>query len=79
APGLAPKGTPVSELLNPDSLKVYNNSMIEPSLAKAKPGDRFQFMRNGYFYCDDDSSVEKPIFNRIVTLKDTWAKIARKG
>jgi glutaminyl-tRNA synthetase len=79
APGLAPKDTPMEDLLNPDSLIVYKNAMIEPSLGKAKPGDRFQFMRNGYFICDDDSTPANPVFNRIVTLRDTWAKIKKKG
>ncbi len=65
--------------INPDSLQVIKNAYIEPSLLKAKPGDRFQFLRKGYFSVDVDSTVEKVVFNRTVTLKDTWAKEAKKG
>ncbi len=63
--------------LNPKSLEVLNGCMIEPSLAAAKLGDRFQFERQGYFSVDPvDSTLGKPVFNRIVTLKDSWAKKA---
>jgi glutaminyl-tRNA synthetase len=48
-------------------------------LKSAKPGDRFQFERLGYFAVDPDSTPEKPVFNRTVALKDTWAKIEKKG
>ncbi|PUZ28913.1 glutamine--tRNA ligase [Chitinophaga parva] len=65
--------------LNPDSLQVIGNALIEPSLTKAQVGERFQFLRKGYFVVDNDSTPEKPVFNRIVTLKDTWAKEAKKG
>ena len=61
--------------LNPDSLKVIRNCKIEPSLASAKPLDKFQFQRLGYFCVDYDSKPEKPVFNRTVSLKDTWAKM----
>lgn len=61
--------------LNPDSLKVVR-AMLEPSLAAAKAGDRFQFERLGYFRVDEDSREGKPVFNRTVTLKDSWAKVA---
>jgi len=60
--------------VNPDSLKVLKNVYIEPMLAQANPGDRFQFMRTGYFCCDPDSTLELRVFNRIVTLRDNWAK-----
>lgn len=67
------------ELLNPDSLKVRNNVQIEPWLAKnAKPGDKFQFQRLGYYVVDKDSTQEKIIFNKTIGLKDTWAKVAKK-
>ncbi|MEM6379580.1 MAG: glutamine--tRNA ligase, partial [Bacteroidota bacterium] len=66
------------ELLNPDSLKVIENAYIEPCLLNAKPGDRFQFMRKGYFTVDEDSTAEKPVFNLTTTLKDTWAKQKKK-
>jgi glutaminyl-tRNA synthetase len=52
---------------------------IEPGLAKAKPGDRVQFMRKGYFCADIDSTPDNLIFNRTVTLKDAWAKEMKKG
>lgn len=66
------------EFLNPDSLKVIDG-FIEPSLSSAKPGDRFQFQRLGYFNVDPDSTGEKLVFNRTVTLRDTWAKLQQKG
>jgi glutaminyl-tRNA synthetase len=63
--------------LNPTSLTTIRGK-LEPSLKSAKPGDRFQFERLGYFCADQDSSLEKPVFNRTVALKDTWAKIEKK-
>ena len=65
--------------INPDSLQVIPNAYIEPALASAKPGDRFQFLRKGYFSVDQDSTADKLVFNRTVTLKDTWAKEATKS
>ncbi|HEY1163770.1 MAG TPA: glutamine--tRNA ligase/YqeY domain fusion protein [Chitinophaga sp.] len=65
--------------INPDSLQVIPNAYIEPALAKAKPGDRFQFLRKGYFSVDQDTTPDKLVFNRTVTLKDTWAKEATKN
>ncbi|QHS61233.1 glutamine--tRNA ligase/YqeY domain fusion protein [Chitinophaga agri] len=65
--------------INPDSLQVIRNAYIEPSLLTAKPGDRFQFLRKGYYAVDTDSTADKLVFNRTVTLKDTWAKEAKKG
>jgi len=62
--------------INPDSLNTISTAYIEPSLAEAKLDDRFQFIRKGYFCLDKDSSSEKLVFNRTVTLKDTWGKIA---
>lgn len=64
--------------LNPDSLKV-SMGYVEPSLAQTKPGDRFQFERQGYFATDIDSTDDKPVFNLTVPLKDTWAKIERSN
>ncbi len=59
--------------LNPDSLKVIENAMLEPSLAEAKPGDTFQFMRQGYFVADiKDSKPGKPVFNLTVNLRGSW-------
>lgn len=79
SPGLLPRGTPVEDMLNPDSLQVFENSLIEPSLKDVKPGERFQFIRNGYFCCDIDTKPDKIVFNRIVSLRDSWAKIVGKG
>lgn len=62
------------ELLNPDSLKVISNCIIEKSLASAKPLEHFQFLKQGYFTVDKDSTPEHLIFNRTVSLKDNWAK-----
>lgn len=67
------------EYINPDSLHVIEKAYIEPSLLQAKPGDRFQFLRKGYFTVDADSSSDKIVFNRTVTLKDAWAKETAKG
>ncbi len=63
--------------INPKSLEVIASCRVEPSLATAAPGSRFQFERLGYFCVDPDSTPEKPVFNRTVTLRDTWAKIAK--
>jgi glutaminyl-tRNA synthetase len=52
---------------------------VEPSLADPKPGVNFQFERIGYFYPDPESRPGKPVFNRTVTLKDSWAKVAKKN
>ncbi|WP_297692834.1 glutamine--tRNA ligase/YqeY domain fusion protein [uncultured Eudoraea sp.] len=65
------------EFINPNSLKVITG-YVEPSLKEAKVEDRFQFQRLGYFNVDKDSTKEKLVFNRTVTLRDTWAKIERK-
>ncbi len=63
------------ELLNPDSLKVLSNCKVEPWLKEAKALDNFQFQRIGYFNVDPDSAPDKLIFNRTVSLKDSWAKV----
>ncbi len=62
------------ELLNPDSLQVIGKAFVEPSLQTGKPGDSYQFIRKGYFCLDTDSTPEKPVFNRTVTLKSAWTK-----
>jgi glutaminyl-tRNA synthetase len=62
-------------LLNPDSLQTLEGAMLEPSLAGARAGERFQFERLGYFCADPDSLPGRPVFNRTVTLKDAWQKI----
>lgn len=67
------------EVLNPDSLKVLTGCKVEPALAEAKPGQSFQFMRQGYFCADSvDSTPEHPVFNRSVSLKDGFKKKAGK-
>ncbi|MEN8687343.1 MAG: glutamine--tRNA ligase/YqeY domain fusion protein [Desulfuromonadales bacterium] len=66
------------ELLNPDSCEQLDGALVEPGLATAEPGDAFQFERLGYFNIDAvDSATGGLVFNRIVTLRDTWAKVAR--
>jgi glutaminyl-tRNA synthetase len=64
--------------LNPDSLEIVSEAKLEPSLANAAPGSRYQFERLGYFCVDPDSKPDKPVFNRTVALKDTWAKIEKR-
>ena len=70
----AVEGRDFTEFINPESLRVIT-AFGEPSLGEVKPGERFQFQRLGYFAVDPDSRPGKPVFNRTVTLKDTWAKI----
>jgi glutaminyl-tRNA synthetase len=74
-PDVYPEGQDYKVNLNPQSLLTLTNSHVEPSLATAKPGDRFQFERMGYFCVDPDSKPGALVFNRTVTLRDTWAKI----
>ncbi len=71
------EGRDYKEDLNPDSLVTLSDCYVEPSLAGAAPGSRYQFERLGYFCVDTDSGPSKLIFNRTVTLKDTWAKIEK--
>jgi len=66
------------EYINPESLQVLPKVFIEPALAKASPGERYQFLRKGYFCVDESSTSDKLIFNRTVGLKDTWAKEVKK-
>jgi glutaminyl-tRNA synthetase len=75
-PDDVPEGQDFTETLNPDSLEVLQGCKLEPSLAAAEPGTRYQFERLGYFCADaDDSRPGAPVFNRTVTLKDAWARI----
>ncbi len=67
------------EFINPHSLVILDNCLVEPSLANAKAGDKFQFVRQGYFCVDPLSTKEKLVFNRTVALRDSWAKIEKKG
>jgi glutaminyl-tRNA synthetase len=66
-------------VLNPTSLEVVAAAKVERSAAAAPAGTRFQFERLGYFCVDSDATTARPVFNRTVTLKDTWAKIEQKG
>ncbi len=65
--------------LNPDSLEVINDAKLEPSLGNLEPGQRVQLERLGYFCADPDTTPEHPVFNRTVTLRDTWAKVKARG
>jgi glutaminyl-tRNA synthetase len=76
-PDDAPAGQDFLANLNPRSLEVLSSCRIEPSVAGCLTGDRYQFLRNGYFSVDPDSRDGKIVFNRTVTLKDTWAKIEK--
>jgi len=78
-PGQVEEGQDFTANLNPNSLEVLKGCKLEPSLASATPGGRYQFERLGYFCADPDSTPGKPVFNRTVALKDTWAKIEKKG
>ena len=78
-PTAVAEGQEFTANLNPQSLEVINDAKLEPSLAAATPGSRFQFERLGYFCVDRDSRAGKPVFNRTVALKDTWAKIEKKS
>jgi glutaminyl-tRNA synthetase len=74
-PGDVEEGQDFKANLNPDSLKVLAGAKLEPSVKDAAPGTRYQFERQGYFCIDPDSKADKLVFNRVATLKDTWAKI----
>jgi glutaminyl-tRNA synthetase len=73
------EGEDFRSFLNHDSLQEIPSCKVEPGLAAARPGDRFQFLRQGYFCVDPDSGEKGLVFNRTVSLKDTWAKIEKKG
>ena len=74
------EGTDFTEFLNPNSLEVLTDCLVEPSLKDAPVESRYQFLRQGYFVVDPDSTSERLVFNRIVGLRDTWAKIqSREG
>ncbi len=77
-PDNVPEGTDWKQQLNPNSLETLSECPVEPGLANAKIGERFQFERLGYFCVDSVDSIKgAPIFNRIVSLRDTWAKIEK--
>jgi glutaminyl-tRNA synthetase len=75
------EGKEFLDYLNPESEVILSGVKVEPALAASSPEEKFQFMRNGYYVADSADHVpgEKPVFNRIVGLRDSWAKIAKKG
>ena len=73
-----PEGHDFTENINPNSIVVLTDCKLEPSLKESKPFDRYQFLRLGYFCCDPDTTKGHPVFNRTITLKDTWAKIEKR-
>jgi glutaminyl-tRNA synthetase len=77
-PGEVEEGQDFTANLTPNSLEVITQAKLEPSLAGAAAGSRYQFERLGYFCVDPDSKPGKPVFNRTVALKDTWAKVEKK-
>ncbi|HOJ64054.1 MAG TPA: glutamine--tRNA ligase/YqeY domain fusion protein [Spirochaetota bacterium] len=72
------EGKTFLDYINKDSLKIIKDAIAEPSLAECKPYDLFQFLRVGYFVADPDYTKEHPVFNKSVSLKDSWSKIAQK-
>jgi len=78
-PERAPEGKTFLDQLNPTSLEVLRDCPVEPSLAGAGPGARVQFERLGYFAVDPDSGPGRLVFNRTVSLRDSWAKISQRG
>ena len=68
----------MKEMINPDSLNILQECYVEKFLADSKPLDYLQFQRIGYFTPDKDSTPDHLVFNRTVSLKDTWSKISRK-
>jgi len=78
-PENVPEGKTFLDCINPHSLEVLDGARAEPSLAGAVPGTRVQFERLGYFCVDPDSTADALVFNRTVSLRDTWARISQKG
>jgi glutaminyl-tRNA synthetase len=72
------EGEDFTASLNPHSLETVS-ARLEPSLSGVQPREHFQFERLGYFSVDPDTAPGRPVFNRTVTLRDTWAKVAKKG
>lgn len=72
------EGKTFRDYINPDSLRTLKNCILEPGLGAASPRERFQFLRQGYFCADRDSTPDRPVFNRTVALKDSWAKTVQK-
>jgi glutaminyl-tRNA synthetase len=78
-PGNLEEGESFLDNLNPNSLEIVSDAKLEPSLASAQAGDRYQFERVGYFCVDLDSKPGKLVFNRTLPLKDSWARIEKKA
>jgi glutaminyl-tRNA synthetase len=78
-PNEVEEGQDFTANLNPNSLEILNGAKLEPSLAQAKAGERYQFERVGYFCVDPDSGPERLVLNRTVALKDSWAKIEQRS
>ena len=74
-----PEGEDFTVHLNPSSLEVLEEARLEPALAGPEVGSRVQFERHGYFCADPDSTSDTAVWNRAVTLRDTWAKVKGKG
>ena len=72
-------GGDMADDLNPESLTVLRDCRLEPGLSDTRPGAPVQFERQGYFCLDPDSTPERTVFNRTVALRDTWAKMQKKG
>ncbi|MFQ5643251.1 MAG: glutamine--tRNA ligase/YqeY domain fusion protein [Thiogranum sp.] len=79
SPDSAKEGGEFTDHLNPESLLTLTRCRLEPSLADARPGEQIQFEREGYFCVDPDHRHDQPIFNRTVTLRDSWARIEQKN
>ncbi|MCF7887585.1 MAG: glutamine--tRNA ligase, partial [Candidatus Omnitrophica bacterium] len=77
-PNQSEEGKDFTANLNPNSVEIIQNAKVEPSLAKAKVGQSYQFERKGYFCLDSKDSGQELVFNRIVPLRDTWSKIKKK-
>ena len=71
-------GQDYKDYLNPNSVELLTDCLVEPSLAGGQPGDSYQFLRRGYFCIDQDSNDQQLVFNRSVSLRDTWAKVQKK-
>jgi glutaminyl-tRNA synthetase len=77
-PGETEEGKDFTESINPASLEILTGCKLEPALKDAPAGERYQFERLGYFCVDPDSAPGKPVFNRTVALRDTWARIEKR-
>ena len=77
-PDKAEEGKPFTDFINPESLRTLTHCVLEPGLADAQAGQQFQFEREGYFCVDPDQGHQRPIFNRTVTLRDSWARLEKQ-